>query len=261
MRISAQQATRREFLKTAVLGTAVAACATASPSACKRIPYVQQVSATEAHILWTLPSKTDAVLEVADEAGIVRSIVPEIAEFTPGKTGMAEGYYQYLARVPQLSEDASYSYAVHGAGASRSTPLAGPSRFRTSARGKAFSFLHIADSGTGSEAQLRLARQMATEDAHLVLANGDLAYDDATYQSVESTYYGVYGAMMARIPFFATLGNHEYYTDNAAPALAGQSAGLIHQVSSVQDIVAQTVEQFQAISRRMGAMAQAADFG
>ncbi len=48
---------------------------------------------------------------------------------------------------------------------------------------------------------------------------------------------------------------------NAAPALAGQSAGLIHQVSSVQDIITQTVEQFQAISQRMGAMAQAADFG
>ena len=48
---------------------------------------------------------------------------------------------------------------------------------------------------------------------------------------------------------------------NAAPALAGQSAGLIHQVSSVQDIIIQTVEQFQAISNRMGAMAKAADFG
>ena len=48
---------------------------------------------------------------------------------------------------------------------------------------------------------------------------------------------------------------------NAAPALAGQSAGLIHQVSSVQDIISQTVAQFQAISERMGAMAQAADFG
>jgi enoyl-[acyl-carrier protein] reductase II len=48
---------------------------------------------------------------------------------------------------------------------------------------------------------------------------------------------------------------------NAAPALASQSAGLIHQVSSVQDIISQTVAQFQAISGRMGAMAQAADFG
>jgi len=48
---------------------------------------------------------------------------------------------------------------------------------------------------------------------------------------------------------------------NAAPALAGQSAGLIHQVSSVQEIIAQTVEQFQAISKRMGAMAQMGDFG
>jgi enoyl-[acyl-carrier protein] reductase II len=48
---------------------------------------------------------------------------------------------------------------------------------------------------------------------------------------------------------------------NAAPALAGQSAGLIHDVLSVQQIIEQTVAEFQAINARLGAMAAAANFG
>jgi len=41
---------------------------------------------------------------------------------------------------------------------------------------------------------------------------------------------------------------------NAAPALAGQSAGLIHEVKSVQAIIEDTVAEFNAIARRMGAL-------
>ena len=48
---------------------------------------------------------------------------------------------------------------------------------------------------------------------------------------------------------------------DAAPALAGQSAGLVHAVLSVQDIIEQTVAQFHAISARLGAMAAAHNFG
>jgi enoyl-[acyl-carrier protein] reductase II len=48
---------------------------------------------------------------------------------------------------------------------------------------------------------------------------------------------------------------------NAAPALAGQSAGLIHQVLSAQQIIEQTVAEFHAITARLGAMAAAASFG
>jgi enoyl-[acyl-carrier protein] reductase II len=47
----------------------------------------------------------------------------------------------------------------------------------------------------------------------------------------------------------------------AAPALAGQSAGLIHEVKSAQEIVEQTVAEFFAIARRLGALASATSFG
>ena len=47
----------------------------------------------------------------------------------------------------------------------------------------------------------------------------------------------------------------------AAPALAGQSAGLIHEVRTVQQIIDDTVAGFHAINARMGAMAAAQQFG
>ncbi|MCX7269984.1 MAG: nitronate monooxygenase, partial [Burkholderiales bacterium] len=39
---------------------------------------------------------------------------------------------------------------------------------------------------------------------------------------------------------------------NAAPALAGQSAGLVHEIKSVQSIIEDTVAEFHAIAQRMG---------
>ena len=45
-----------------------------------------------------------------------------------------------------------------------------------------------------------------------------------------------------------------------APALAGQSAGLIDSVKTAKQIIDDTVAEFFAISQRMGAMAQANSF-
>ncbi len=47
----------------------------------------------------------------------------------------------------------------------------------------------------------------------------------------------------------------------AAPALAGQSAGLVHGVQTAQQIVDDTVAGFHAIAGRLGALAAAANFG
>lgn len=47
----------------------------------------------------------------------------------------------------------------------------------------------------------------------------------------------------------------------AAPALAGQSAGLIDSVKTAQQIIEDTVAEFFAITARLGAMAQQCSFG
>ena len=131
---------------------------------------------------------------------------------------MSQTYYQYRAVLSGLTRAASYSYQVRADGVDAGSPH----QFRTE-HGGPFRLLHFADSGEGNAEQLGLFRQMASEEVSLVLANGDLAYDLATHTSVENNYYGVYRELMARVPFFATLGNHEYYTDSGNPSLASRA--------------------------------------
>jgi len=47
----------------------------------------------------------------------------------------------------------------------------------------------------------------------------------------------------------------------AAPALAGQSVGLIDRVKTAQEIIDDTVAEFFAITARLGALASASQFG
>lgn len=66
------------------------------------------------------------------------------------------------------------------------------------------------------------------------------------------------------MPADAFAGIQRVYFDGdmeAAPALAGQSAGLIHELRSVQDIIESTVAEFHTIGRRLGALAGTASFG
>ncbi len=62
-----------------------------------------------------------------------------------------------------------------------------------------------------------------------------------TFQGIQGVYFG--GDM------------------NAAPALAGQSVGLIHGVKTVQQIIDETVAGFFEITQRMAALAGARSFG
>ena len=66
------------------------------------------------------------------------------------------------------------------------------------------------------------------------------------------------------MPTDAFAGLQKVYFDGdmeAGPALAGQSAGLIHAVKTARQVVQDTVDEFHRISARMGAMAGASHFG
>jgi acid phosphatase type 7 len=184
-----------------------------------RDPNVQNVSAAGASVVWALLSAVTGAVEVADSSGNASMVPATVTEFDRSQTGMPHSYFQYEAAIGNLTPGTSYSYRIHLNG--KPAPLACPLQF-TTPDNAGFSFLHLADSGEGNQAQFQIGEQMAQENVSLVLANGDLAYDLATYASVEANYYRAYRTMMARMPFFTSLGNHEYYTGSGAPSLAGR---------------------------------------
>ena len=80
---------------------------------------------------------------------------------------------------------------------------------------------------------LKSARTQAIHDAGLMPAD--------SFAGIQNVYFG---------------GDME-----AAPALAGQTAGLIDTIKTAQQIIDDTVAEFFAISQRMGAMGAARSFG
>ncbi len=186
-----------------------------------RTPNIQNLGANAASIVWALAGSVAGAVIVVDPSGNSVTHPATVTEFDPSVTGLTQTYYQYTAPITGLKPGTVYSYHVQANSQTLPSSLAGPSEFTTAGDGP-FSFLQFADSGEGNAEQLALSQQIMAEKVSLVLANGDLAYQLATYQSIEANYYGVYQQMMAKVPFFASLGNHEYYTDNASPSLAGR---------------------------------------
>lgn len=186
-----------------------------------RYPNIQNLSATGGSIVWALTTLVAGVVVVVDPSGYGVTCPAAVTEFDPSVTGMAQTYYQYVATFEGLAPNTIYTYQVQASGQTVASALTRPLEFTTPGSGP-FNFINFADSGEGNAEQLALRVQMVEETASLAIANGDLAYNLATYASIESNYYGVYQDIMAQIPFFASLGNHEYMTDNALPSLASR---------------------------------------
>jgi uncharacterized protein (TIGR03437 family) len=217
--------TRREFLRHATAGAMAASLlpltSTAGTPGFHRTPNVQNLGPRSGAVVWALPVSAACSVLVTDTSGNSTTFPASMSKFEASATGLSEDYYQYRAMLSGLEPGMVYTCQIQADGQPVAWPLRNPLQFRTTSDGP-FAFLHFADSGDGGSAQEQLSLQMGQEDVSLVLANGDLAYDLATYTSIEANYYGVYREQMARVPFFTTLGNHEYYTDSGKPSLAGR---------------------------------------
>ncbi len=142
--------------------------------------------------------------------------------FQPSLTGTSASYYQYQAEITGLQAGGKYSYKVTVDGqdlASDPTLF----NFTTPTPGK-FSFLVFGDSGADSPQQHTLIQRMTAETGiSKVIHVGDMAYMNGTFAQFEANYFALNAPLMSRLPFFATPGNHEYETANAAAFVAGHA--------------------------------------
>jgi acid phosphatase type 7 len=182
-----------------------------------RYPYLQNVGAERATILWATREPGISTLLYSTTGGATQTLAITARRLPEALTGLSFPYYQYQAELTGLRPDTEYSYRVVHEGL---TVAADQSlRFRTAGRGP-FSFLAFGDSGTGSPEQRALAQLLFRERPALVLHLGDLGYPTGTFPILSTRYLDVYQDLMKRVPFFATPGNHEYDADNGAPYFA-----------------------------------------
>jgi uncharacterized protein (TIGR03437 family) len=181
-------------------------------------PYLQNVREDRATVLWSARENTSATLQYSIDQAFALSITAHVRTFSPSQTALSFTLYQYQADLAGLTPGAEYSYRIIMDG-QNVTPEP-DHRFRTASRSEPFSFLVFGDSGSGSPSQRAMSVLMASEHPNLVLHVGDVAYEEGTFDQFHANYFEYYFSLMRRVPFFPVAGNHEYYTQRAAPYLA-----------------------------------------
>ena len=191
-----------------------------------REPYLQQVTATTAVIVWATAEPGPA------EAWFGRPGAPKMAlaaastRFGAAQTGMSSDYYQHVATLGGLTPSTDYQYDIRVSGIDLN-PVA--DAFRTApAKGTGnVSFVAFGDSGTGSIAQRQIASLIQNESFDLALHSGDLAYGAgggtgaATFQTTNDWFFTQYRNWLRARPVFPVNGNHDSRAanGNGAPYL------------------------------------------
>ncbi len=182
-----------------------------------RYPYLQNVRADRATILWTTRESGEGTVQFSSDSSFSRVVIARTRSFLPAETQLAATFYQYQAEITGLTISTEYRYRVlvDEEDVAPKEDL----RFRTAGDGP-FTFLALGDSGQATPAQAQLAQLMLKETPALILHLGDIAYESGTYDQFQKNYFDYYKDLMKRVPFFTTPGNHEYVTNFAAPYLA-----------------------------------------
>jgi hypothetical protein len=184
---------------------------TASPPApFVRAPYVQNVSPDSASVLWMSS-------EEATDSVRYRKLEPAAGD---GQTNWSRAVVEdrgrgvRLARLGGLTAASETAYEVFTGSTS-----AGVSSFRTapgSMPSEPVRALLFGDSGWGSEEQVQLARGMERMDWDLSIHVGDIAYYDGSETDFTERHFKVYRRMLAEVPFYPSVGNHDVRADGGA---------------------------------------------
>ena len=200
-------------------GTGVAA---GSDERLIRWPYLQRVTSTSAVIAFGAQSDlTTGSVSVGRDTDYTTATVSTTAEEIPFEdTADAPKTLQlHSAEITGLSAATEYCYKIVAGGAEIVSGLT----FKTAPDDPdaTVHFLVLGDFGAGNTAEMDVREAMMEyrETADFLVTVGDNAYSNGTYGQWEANVFDPYQYLLTRVPFFPTLGNHDYYVEDGEPAL------------------------------------------
>jgi acid phosphatase type 7 len=180
-----------------------------------RGPYLQQVGASQAIVVWA--SRETGSASVEYRSGGAVSVASATTVFrSSSSTGIAS-YYQHEALLSGLHASTIYTYDLRVGG---SDPTPGVTdQFRTAPTDGTGTIRLVAfgDSGLGSSAQGQIAGLIGGEPFDLAIHTGDIAYSHGTYAQYDAFFFSYYRNWLRRIAIFPSIGNHDDLTASATP--------------------------------------------
>jgi hypothetical protein len=169
-----------------------------------RAPYVLSTTPTSAYLVWNTDRPGGSIVEYSRD----------------GQTQwkhliLTQSLRRHVVHLTGLQPSSAYRYRVGSNG-----QLLASGRLQTArAANEPFRFAVWGDSGAGSTSQKQLARQIDRNWPNLLLHTGDLIYDRGAAQDYDARFFRIYAPILARVPFYGSLGNHDVLTRNGQPFL------------------------------------------
>lgn len=168
-----------------------------------RGPFIQNVSARTAQVVWKTFHLTEGWVEYGPTPGL-----GQIARSAATNT-------VHAVTLANLDPQKRYFYRVMGSSVANRSLVAATTpveSFQTLAEQGSLRFAVIGDSGQGSVGQYRIANVLDQLNPDLVLHSGDVIYPSFTDGRADQRLFSVYQNAMKRIPFYFTIGNHDIYS-------------------------------------------------
>ena len=181
-----------------------------------RGPYLQQVGANQAIVVWATREAGAARVEYRTDAGPLLVATATSTFRATSATGVPN-FYQHEATLGGLGPNTAYQYDLRVAGVDptpgvvdefQTAPATGTGTIRLVAFG---------DSGLGSSAQGQIAGLLDAETFDAALHNGDIAYSRGTYAEFDARFFPYYRNWLRRQAIFPSIGNHDDMTASATP--------------------------------------------
>lgn len=185
-----------------------------------RQPYLQQVTAAGARIVWATQESGQAEAWIHRPDGTTTTLAAASTLFPATATGLATDYHQHVVDVTGLAASTTYPYDIRVNGVDLNAEA--DSLTTAPARGTGtVSFVAFGDSGTGSAEQQQIASLLARDTFDFAVHGGDLAYGAsngtgaATHKSTDDFFFSIYRNWLRSRPMFPSMGNHDSRSANS----------------------------------------------
>lgn len=157
-------------------------------------PYLQNVTATSAVIMWRTAEPQASVVKVAGrEIRLTNSETHHQVTVTGLRPGTPISY-----EVPGIGKG-SFRTAPEGAGKAR--------------------FIIVGDTGSGNANQRAVAARMTEYRPDFLLHVGDVVYDDGEERLYPQRFFSPFQALIANAPVYPVIGNHDVRSEQGAAYL------------------------------------------
>lgn len=161
-----------------------------------RGPYLQSILSDQATVLWRTPTPMEGKVEISLHPDLQDARIYSLTNRSASQE----------IRIARLEAGTRYYYRVQAGDA-----LSPVESFRTLPLSGDLDFTLVGDSGAGSDAQFKIARQIAQRPSDLLIHLGDVIYPYFTFGQTDTRCLSVYRSWLRSKPAFFTWGNHDLY--------------------------------------------------